>query len=423
MKAAGALVPNIRAKEKRLVLQQQQQDHRLHELGDFLRTRRARLTPEEVELPRGSRRKTPGLRRAEVAQLVGVSVDWYTWLEQGRSITPSTQVLERLVQTLRLDANERTHLFFLARQQAPPALLQEIESVSPALQHFLNQFGNRPAFVTGRRWDTLAWNDAGCAVFGDFRLRTPRERNTVWGIFTNPLSRQFIVDWEEDARQILAQFRSNCGRYAGDAQLTELISDLMLASPEFRAWWPDHEVRSGQEGRKTLNHPQVGYLVFERLTFQVFDTPDLKVTVYTPLEEADTPRKLEQLLEQWYREDAGTPRKLEQLLEQWYQHEGQGPHTPQAVHHLPQTRRSGQDTVELWLAECGKRVEEAWVANSDIMISYTHWCETHGYIAKKAKGVSQSLAAHSFEVGVNKRVVDEHRQRKMARGVKGLVIL
>jgi transcriptional regulator with XRE-family HTH domain len=389
-----------------LVLKLQHQDHRLHELGDFLRTRRARLTPEEVGLPKGTRRKTPGLRRAEVAQLVGVSVDWYTWLEQGRSITPSTQVLERLVQTLRLDAHERTHLFLLAQQQPPPVLLLEPEIVSPALQRFLDQFGARPAFVSGRRWDILAWNDAGCAVFDDYRRRTaPRERNTIWGIFTNPLARQQIVNWEADARQLLAQFRSSCGRYPGDAQLTELIHDLMLASPEFRAWWPDHEVRSGQEGRKALNHPQVGYLLFERLTFQVFDTPDLKVTVYTPLPEADTPRK------------------VEQLLEQWYQQEGQGPHPPQAVHHLPQIQRSGQDMVGLWLATCCKKVEGAWVANSTIMASYANWCKAHGYEPKKVKGVSQSLAAHGFEIGVNKRVIDEHRRRKMARGVRGLVLL
>jgi transcriptional regulator with XRE-family HTH domain len=297
------IVPNPWAKEARLVLQQQQQDHRLHELADFLRTRRARLMPEDVGLPRGSRRKTPGLRRAEVAQLVGVSVDWYTWLEQGRAITPSTQLLERLAQALRLDANERTHLFLLAQQQAPPALLSETEIVSPALQHFLDQFGTRPAFVSGR-----AWNDAGCAVFADYRRMTaPRERNTIWGIFTNPQARQAIVDWEEDARQLLAQFRNSCARYPEDAQLTELIHDLMLASPEFRAWWPDHEVRGGQEGRKALNHPQVGYLIFERLTFQVFDTPDLKVTVYTPLEDADTPRKVVQLLEQWYQREGQVP--------------------------------------------------------------------------------------------------------------------
>src|SRR5579864_5056867 len=201
------LFPDTRMKEMGMVSQRQQQAYRLQELGDFLRTRRAKLTPEEVGLPRGSRRKTPGLRRVEVAQLVGVSVDWYTWLEQGRSITPSTQVLERLVQTLRLDTQERTHLFLLAQQQPPPALLQEPEIVSPALQRFLDQFGARPAFVSGRRWDILAWNDAGCAVFGDFRRMTTRERNTIWGIFTNPLSRQYVVDWEEDARQILAQFR------------------------------------------------------------------------------------------------------------------------------------------------------------------------------------------------------------------------
>jgi transcriptional regulator with XRE-family HTH domain len=392
-----------------MVSQRQQQDYRLQELGDFLRTRRAKLAPEEVGLPRGSRRRSPGLRRAEVAQLVGISVDWYTWLEQGRAITPSTQVLERLVQTLRLDANERNHLFLLAQQQPPPTLEQETETVSPALQHFLDQFGSRPAFVSGRLWDVLAWNDAGNAVFGDHRLMTaPRERNTIWSVFTNPLARQFIVNWEEDARQLLAQFRSSYGRHPEDAQFTELIHDLMLASPEFRAWWPDHEVRSGQEGRKTLNHPQVGYLMLERLTFQVFDAPDLKVTVYTPSEEA------------------GTPRKLEQLLDQWYQHEGQRPHppshTPERVHSIPQMQQSGQDSVELWLAACCKKVKGVWVANSDIMTSYKNWCEAHGYEPKRAKGLSQSLAAHGLEIGVRQWIYTSPGIRTKTRGVRGLSI-
>ena len=392
-------------KEVGMVSQRQQQANRLHELGDFLRTRRERLTPEEVGLPRGSRRKTPGLRRTEVAQLVGVSVDWYTWLEQGRSITPSTQVLERLVQTLCLDASERSHLFLLAHQQPPPTLLLEPEIVSPALQHFLDQFGVRPAFVSGRCGDILAWNDAGCAIFGDYsQMTAPRERNPIWRIFTEPLSRQYIVNWEDDARYLLAQFRSSYARHPGDAQMTELIHDLQLRSPEFRAWWPVHEVQAGQEGRKTLNHPQVGHLLFERLTFQVFDTPDLKVTVYTPLEETDTPRK------------------LEQLLDQWYQREGQASHTPQAVHTRTQTQPSGQDTVGLWLAECCRRVEGAWVANSDVMNSYTHWCEAHGYEPKKAKGLSQSLAAHSLEVGVRQWVYTSPGIRTKTRGVRGLYV-
>jgi hypothetical protein len=299
--------------------------------------------------------------------------------------------------------NERNHLFLLAHQQPPPALSPEPEVVSPALQHFLDQFGSRPAFVSGRRWDVLAWNDAGCAIFGDYRRMTaPRERNTIWGIFTNPLSRQIIVNWEEDARQLLAQFRSSCARHPGDPQLAELIHDLMLASPEFRAWWPDHEVRGGQEGRKTLNYPQVGYLVFERLTFQVFDTPDLKITVYTPLEEADTPRK------------------VEQLLDQWYQHEKQGPHIPERVHSLPSLQQSGEDTVGLWLAACCERVEGAWVANSCVMASYIRWCEVHGYEPKKAKGLSQSLATHGFEVGVRQWVYTSPGIRTKTRGVRGL---
>jgi len=381
----------------------QQQDYRLHELGDFLRTRRARLMPEEVGLPRGSRRKTPGLRRAEVAQMVGVSVDWYTWLEQGRSITPSTQVLECLVQTLRLDASERNHLFLLAHQQPPPTRLPETEIVSPALQHFLDQFGIRPAFVSGRCGDILAWNDAGCAIFGDYRRMTaPRERNPIWRIFTEPLSRQYIVDWEEDARHLIAQFRNNYARHPEDPQLTELIHDLMLSSPEFRAWWPDHEVRSGQEGRKTLNHPQVGYLMFERLTFQVFDAPDLKVTVYTPLEEVDTPRK------------------LELLLNQWYQHEGQEPYIPEAVHSPTQVQHSEEDSIGLWLAECCTRLEGAWTANSSVMASYVNWCEIHGYEPKKAKGLSQSLAAHDIEIGVRQWVYIGPGRRTKTRGVRGL---
>ena len=262
--------------------------------------------------------------------------------------------------------------------------------------------------MSGRCWDILAWNDAGCAVFGDYNHMSGRERNTLWRLFIDPTSRQFVVDWEDDARQILAQFRSSSGRHPGDSQVTELIHDLMLRSPEFRAWWPDHEVQSGQEGRKTLNHPQAGYLVFERLTFQVFDTPDLKVTVYTPLEEADTPRK------------------LEQLLAQWYQHEGQRWHTYQTVHRpeavpgLAQPQSSELDTVSLWLSACGQRVVGTWVANSHVMASYTRWCEARGYEPKKAKGLAQSLASHGLEVGVQQWVYMSPGVRTKARGVRGL---
>jgi transcriptional regulator with XRE-family HTH domain len=276
----------------------EQESRRLQELGDFLRTRRARLAPEDVGLPRGGRRRAPGLRRAEVAQLAGVSADWYTWLEQGRPITVSMQVLEGVVRALHLNAQEREHLFFLAHKQPPPARATEPEIVSPTLQRFLDHQGLSPAFVVGRCWDVVAWNDAACVVLRDFGQMPTRERNVVWHFFTSSAHRQLLVDWEGDARRLLAQFRATCGRYPGDPRLTELVQDLLRCSPEFRAWWPEHEVLGTPEGHKTLNHPHAGYLFFEHMTFQVFDAPELKVNVYTPLQDADTPAKICHLLKE-----------------------------------------------------------------------------------------------------------------------------
>ncbi len=172
----------------------------------------------------------------------------------------------------------------------------ELETVSPALQRFLDRQGLSPAFVLGRRWDVVAWNEAARVIFGDYGQITTFERNAVWQFFTSPTLRQSLVDWEGHARRVLAQFRVTCGRYPGDPRLTELIHDLQLRSPEFRAWWPDHEVLGTEEGQKTCNHPQAGYLMFEHLSFQVFDAPDLKVNVYNPLDEADTSAKISRLL-------------------------------------------------------------------------------------------------------------------------------
>jgi hypothetical protein len=233
-----------------------------------------------------------------VAQLAGVSVDWYTWLEQKRPITVSTQVLESLVQALHLNVSERKHLFFLAHQQPPPEQIVEPESVSPTLQRFLDRQGLSPAIVVGQRWDTIGWNEAACAVFGDYNQLTGRDRNAIWRLFTVPIYQEGLVNWEGHARSLLAQFRASCGRYIGDPYLAELIDDLMSCSPEFRAWWPDHEVLGEIEGRKLLKHPQEGYLLFEHLSFQVLDAPNLKVNIYTPLDETDTSAKISRLLSQ-----------------------------------------------------------------------------------------------------------------------------
>jgi transcriptional regulator with XRE-family HTH domain len=274
----------------------QQEQLRIQELGDFLRTRRSRIAPEQVGLPRGERRRTPGLRREEVAQLAGVSVDWYTWLEQGRPISVSTQVLESLVQALQLDANEREHLFFLAHQQPPPEGTLLRETVSATLQHFLDHLELSPAFAIGPHWDIVAWNEAARVVLYDFPNMTRRERNVAWLTFASASHRQRVVDWDKHARRILAQFRTSYGHFPGDPWMTELINDLQSISPEFHEWWSDHEVLRGPEGKKVLNHPQAGYLSFEHLMFQMYDEPDLKVIVYTPLNEGDTAAKIRQLL-------------------------------------------------------------------------------------------------------------------------------
>lgn len=264
------------------------------ELANFLRTRRSQLSPTEVGLPRTARRKTAGLRREEVAQLAGVGVTWYTWLEQGRDINVSTQVLDSLAQTLKLAPAEKTHLFLLAGQAPPPHPVPQQEHVSPFLHRFLEHMGSNPAYLTGRRWDVLAWNHAACQVIANFAAVPVEERNIVRLIFTDEDYRRRSVDWEGIAQRVLAQFRASSGQYRNDAQFGALITELQQRSPEFSHWWSRHEVQGRQDGRKEIIHPQVGSLVFEHSTFQIDGSPGLKMVVYLPACE-ETARKLEQL--------------------------------------------------------------------------------------------------------------------------------
>jgi transcriptional regulator with XRE-family HTH domain len=263
------------------------------ELANFLRTRRNHLLPEEVGLPRVARRKTAGLRREEVAQLTGVGVTWYTWLEQGRDIHVSTQVLESLAHTFRLTPAEKAYLFLLAGQTSLAYPVPQQEEVSPFLSRLLEQMGTNPAYITGRRWDVLAWNRAACQVFVNFATIPVEERNIVHFTFTNEESRRRFVDWEGVAQRMLAQFRSSHSQYRNDAQFHALITELQQRSPEFACWWSKYEVQGRQDGRKEINHPQVGSLVFEHSTFQIDGSPGLKMVVYLPACE-ETARKLEQ---------------------------------------------------------------------------------------------------------------------------------
>src|SRR5437763_11667652 len=204
-------------------------------LAGFLRQRRAQLTPAEVELPPGIRRRTPGLRREEVAQLANMGTSWYVWLEQGRNVHPSAAVLESLAQALRLTPNERRHLFLLAGQPLPPPLVFPEESISPALQQLLSDLNPSPAYVLGRRYDYLAWNKAADALFAisDTLSDTssPYARNMIWRLFTSQTTRE-RPNWEMVARATLAEFRTASARYPGDPWFEEMIEDLKQVSPE-----------------------------------------------------------------------------------------------------------------------------------------------------------------------------------------------
>lgn len=270
---------------------------RRQELGDFVRTRRERVSPLEAGLGPGTKRRTPGLRREEVALLAGVSVTWFTWLEQGRAINVSAQVLESLARVLRLDAAERARLFMLTRQPLPPQAASDAE-VPAALRRVLDSLEHSPAYIVGHRWDVLGWNRVAREVFGDFGTQGGgrHERNLVWLSFTSSEWRQRIVQWDAHAQCVLAQFRASYGKHTGDPLCDDLVLQLQQRSEEFASWWPRHDVREVPGGRKEVRHPDAGLLVLEDSLFQVAGSPDLRLFLYTPLDEEDTPEKLRRLV-------------------------------------------------------------------------------------------------------------------------------
>jgi transcriptional regulator with XRE-family HTH domain len=271
-------------------------EQRRAELALFLRTRRERLSPRQVGLPSAGRRRTPGLRREEVAELAAVGISWYTWLEQGRAITVSIPVLDSLARALQLDAAERIHLFILARGEMPMTSTPISGGVGLAVQQILDSMVLYPAYVTNARWDVVAWNKAACQVFVDFNTLSPRDHNLLWFMFTHPLARQLYANWVVTAQQTLAIFHSSTGRYIGDPWFTDLVASLSCTSPEFAAFWSHNEVHGTPEGDKEINHPQLGCLVLQPTILQVAQTPDLWMMVYTPAPGTNTEVKLQRLM-------------------------------------------------------------------------------------------------------------------------------
>ena len=270
-------------------------ERRRAELADFLRKRRAFLKPEDVGLPAGGRRRTPGLRREEVAHLAGVGATWYTWLEQARDVRASLDVLEAIARALKLTPAERTHLLLLGRGEEPPPC-KSAERVPASLRRVIDHLGHNPAYVIGRRWDYLAWNRAALALWGDFDAIPKPARNHVWVHFMDPARREMYPDWAHSTRLLVAKFRADSARHIGDPEFDTLISALRKSSPEFCKAWRKHEVAHAAVGRKTVRHPVAGTMVFEHAVFYPQEAPEQRMVLYTPLPDEDTPRKLARLL-------------------------------------------------------------------------------------------------------------------------------
>ncbi|MFK0156915.1 helix-turn-helix transcriptional regulator [Streptomyces sp. NPDC090493] len=269
------------------------------ELGDFLRSRRARIQPEEVGLPSHGRRRVPGLRREEVAQLAGVSVDYYIRLEQGRGPGGvSDAVLDAIARVLRLDETEHAYLLTVARPHRkstarPPAGPR----IRPGVQLLLDGMERTPAFVLGRRMDVLAWNALGDAVNG-FSALAPAERNIPRQVFLDPAAAGFYPDWAAVAAQAVANLRIDAGRHPDDPRMAALVGELSLKSADFRRLWADHEVKECAYGTKRIQHPVAGLLTLPYETLTVPTDPDQTIVAYTPEPDSETAERLA-LLGSW----------------------------------------------------------------------------------------------------------------------------
>ena len=265
-------------------------------LGAFLVSQRAKLQPETAGLPPGGRRRTPGLRREEVAQLSGLGATWYTWLEQGRDIQVSTAALDRIAAALRLNPTERTHMFVLAGRSAPPTALDPAAPVSPLIRRLMDGLLDQPALVRNGRWDVIAWNRGATRLIANFDRRPPLDRNLLWLLFTDPWCRRALPDWENDTRRAIARFRANFARAGGNPAFQALVDDLMAASPEFRPLWRQHDVLPPSDGLKRFDHPVVGLMELEHTVLSVNDTNDLNLIVYSAAPGTPSAERLARLL-------------------------------------------------------------------------------------------------------------------------------
>lgn len=267
------------------------------ELGALLRARREQLVRAELGLPPGGRRRTTGLRREEVSYLSGVSVTWYTWLEQGRDINPSRQVLDAVARTLRLSPTEHSYVLSLAGYAPAAAPAQPVAHAVPSpVQRLLDALIGFPAYAIAPDWGIAGWNRAYQALYPRVAEVDEADRNLLWLVFTDPYVRRMLPDWAEDSRRFLAEFRAEAGTRLGGESFTRLIERLRAASPEFRAGWREHDIQGFASRERLFHHPRVGDLRLEHHRLAPSDHPELHLVVYTPVEGTGTAERLRELV-------------------------------------------------------------------------------------------------------------------------------
>jgi transcriptional regulator with XRE-family HTH domain len=255
-------------------------------LGVYLKDRRAKLDPAAFGFA-PVRRRTPGLRREEVAQRANISPTWYTWLEQGRGGAPSADVLDRIAAALMLTDVEREHLFLLGLGRPPEVRYRKDEGVTPRLQRVLDALEPIPALIRTAIWDVVAWNRGATVMLTDYGSLPPERRNILRFVFLDPRVRAAQYDWESVARFVVGAFRVDAARAGAAAEVEPLVDELCRLSPEFKAMWRDNDVRSHGEVVKHIRHPLLGPLAFEYSAFAVDGRPDLSMVVYNPATSAD----------------------------------------------------------------------------------------------------------------------------------------
>ena len=275
------------------------QETRLKALSEFLKTQRSKINPQMVGLPVGNRRRTPGLRREEVAGLAGVSTTWYTWLEQGRDITVSNSVLDAISDALQLNKDERNYLYALALPEAEKRSFSNEEEtvISPALTKILNELRNCPIIISDRRCHIVGWNPAAAHVFLDFEQIPKEERNLIQLLFSRKEFKSLAVNWEHFVKGFLAIFRTYYGQYVGDQWYTSFINEMEQNFPEFHELWNESEVSSAPDVLIEFRHAKAGKMLFNLTSLQVQGNIDLRCSVYTPVENTNTESKLRKLMD------------------------------------------------------------------------------------------------------------------------------